>query len=99
MLPLSRIGGTLSAVLLCCLAVLPSPAAAATLTLQDIKAAVLSPDNLHKYKSELLCLLFIAFYGLVYLKGSTTCRKLALSPPTQTQQLLSGQRAPWCANG
>lgn len=57
--------------------VLLLPAAAAALNLQELKAAALDPNNLQKYKLELLALLFVVVYGLAYLKGASSIRKLA----------------------
>lgn len=65
-----------TAVAVLCL-VLLLPAAAAALNLQELKAAALDPDNLQKYKLELLALLFVVVYGLAYLKGASSIRKLA----------------------
>jgi hypothetical protein len=44
---------------------------------QDAAAAALTPDNLHKYKAELLGLCVAVLYILLYLRGAGATRQLA----------------------
>ena len=53
------------------------PGHAAAWSVQEIGEAVLDPENLHKYRFELLGLACVALYGLAYARGSAAIRKKA----------------------
>lgn len=45
--------------------------------MKEVTAQLLSPENLQKYKLELLFIAIIAIYGLFYLRGCGIIKKLA----------------------
>ena len=73
-----------SSKLILLLSVLAVPSYAAAWSVQEIGAKVqeigekvFSPENLHEYRFELLGLMCLAFYAMMYARGSAAIRKKA----------------------
>lgn len=62
--------------------------------LEDILAAVLSPDNLRKYQYELAAMAAALLYMLFYLRGERQIRQLAKQT---TRHVPGGSRGRVCA--
>lgn len=56
---------------------LSTPYASAALSVQDVVAAVTSPENLQQYRFELMGLSFILLYLLSYLRGAGAIKQQA----------------------